>query len=227
MFPVLWTRLILIFMKSQDVLLLFKLISLNGRHTGKLASVEFDKTLYGWEPDEDETKVLINHNDAILKAAEDFEYFFTNRGLSEQLEISKSEINNSIERCINVHLMKINRISGKPEVNIKALSEFINHGLKYVFPVKPAEITRGIPTTFAAPVLKEKLHSAGNIKMVWPDHRGKEMGQSIKPLYKTVPMAVKKDPTLYSYLALVDAIRMGNARESNLAREILNERMQK
>lgn len=39
----------------------------------------------------------------------------------------------------------------------------------------------------------------------------------MQPLYKTVPMAVKMDPYLYEYLALVDAIRLGNAREVEVA----------
>ena len=45
------------------------------------------------------------------------------------------------------------------------------------------------------------------------------------PLFKTVPGAVKKDPRLYEYLALIDAIRLGNAREANLANEILREKV--
>jgi len=43
------------------------------------------------------------------------------------------------------------------------------------------------------------------------------MGQAIQPLNKTVIFATANDSTLYGYLALVDAIRIGSARESNLA----------
>lgn len=214
-------------MKGQDILLMIKLTSLDNLRSGRLEQSRFDESQFGWEVDIDAVTALLNHNDIVLESVDNYEYLFTSRGLSEQLGISKSEISNSLKRCVNVQLAKINRFTGKPEANRKALIEFINHGLKYVFPVKPAEITRGIPTTFSAPVLEEKLLSAGNLKMVWPDPRGKEMGQAIEPLYKTVPFAVKKDPELYSYLALLDAIRMGNARESNLASKILTERLQK
>lgn len=51
------------------------------------------------------------------------------------------------------------------------------------------------------------------------------MGQAIEPLYKSVPFAVRRDNELYAYLALLDAIRMGNARESNLAIKMLKERL--
>jgi len=47
------------------------------------------------------------------------------------------------------------------------------------------------------------------------------MGQSLQPLYKTVPKAAAEDPTLYGYLALVDAIRVGGARESSVAIKLL------
>lgn len=160
-----------------------------------------------------------------LIAEEDFRYLFTTRGLASELGLSKSEVNKSLTRCLAVNLAKINRVTKKPEVNKKAFFEFIQYGLRYVFPVKPAEITRGIPTTFSAPVLNKKLLSAGDLKMVWPDSRGKEMGQAISPIYKSVPFAVRKDSELYSYLALLDAIRIGNVRESNLALKIFSEKL--
>lgn len=212
-------------MKGQDILLLIKLISLDNQKSNALNQEKFDVTMLGWDVDINELSAMFEHNDRVLGSVDEFEYMFTTRGLSEELNISKSEISNSLKRSINVQLAKINRFTGKPEVNRKALIEFINHGLKYVFPVRPAEITRGIPTTFSAPILQEKLISAGTLKMVWPDPRGKEMGQAIEPLYKSVPFAVKKDPELYSYLALIDAIRMGNARESKFASKILTERL--
>ena len=43
------------------------------------------------------------------------------------------------------------------------------------------------------------------------------MGQAVTPLYRTVTFAIKGDEKLYSYLALVDAIRIGSAREMRVA----------
>jgi hypothetical protein len=42
-------------------------------------------------------------------------------------------------------------------------------------------------------------------------------GTSFTPLYKNVPEASKRDPKLYELLALVDTIRDGRARESEIA----------
>ncbi|MNR50657.1 hypothetical protein D3C85_1702100 [compost metagenome] len=80
---------------------------------------------------------------------------------------------------------------------------------------------RGIPTGFGAPALSKHLKSAGDLIPVWPDPLGKERGQAIEPLYKSVPDAVKKDRTLYHYLALADAIRVGGPRESKVAANLL------
>ncbi len=50
-------------------------------------------------------------------------------------------------------------------------------------------------------------------------------GSSIMPLFKSVPEAAHKDERLYEMLALVDAIRLGNQREANLARDRFDDRI--
>ncbi|MCC4858844.1 hypothetical protein AB6E16_17395 [Vibrio atlanticus] len=211
-------------MKSQDILLLVKLICLGNLKVDDIVTNNTSSNLVGWL-DESELDTELNHIDAIFESSDSYERLFTLRGLSEELGISKSEISKSLKRCIDVKLAKINRLTGRPEANKRAFDEFITHGFKYVFPVKSAQVTRGIPTTFSAPVLQSKLLSGGDLKMVWPDPRGKDMGQAIEPLYKSVPLAVRRDSEVYAYLALLDAIRIGNARESNLAIKMFKERL--
>ena len=46
------------------------------------------------------------------------------------------------------------------------------------------EITRGIATAFAAPVLKDKLMSASELVLIWPDAKGSIKGQAVEPLFK-------------------------------------------
>lgn len=143
------------------------------------------------------------------------------RALSASLGLSKSEISNSLVRCRNAGLLTSDNETSLPKVNRRALLKISEHALKHFFPVKPGAIVRGIPTGFAAPVLAKRLKSAGELIPVWPDPFGSERGQSIVPLYKTVIEAVKKDRTLYHYLALVDAIRVGGPRESAVAVQML------
>ena len=139
------------------------------------------------------------------------------RGLAALTGIGKTEVNASVNRSIDVGLAKVRNARGMVSVNKKRLFEFVYYGLKFVFPVKPAELTRGVPTSFAAPVLSKKLFSAGDTKLVWPEAEAETMGQAVTPLYRTVTFAIKGDAKLYSYLALIDAIRIGNARELRVA----------
>lgn len=203
-------------MKSQDVLLLIKLICLEQRErrqrkleseTAELIKLSSEQW-QGWEDHSEQDPPV--HNES-----------YSVRALQASLGICKTEIASALKRCQQIGLLRIDPSTQLPRVNSKALLGFIEHGLRYVFPAKPAEIVRGIPTGFSAPVLQDKLMSGGELIHVWPDAFGNRKGQSITPLFKTVPGAVKKDPRLYEYLALVDAIRVGNAREASLANEIL------
>lgn len=170
-------------MKSQDILLMLKLIGME-----KSGAYEADYSV---------------------------------RHLELLTGISKSELSAALNRCIQVGLAARDRQSGIPKINRKALLGFLLHGIKYVFPVKPAELVRGIPTAFAAPVMEGKVMSAGDVINVWPDPSGNAKGQAIKPLYKSAPTAAKADSKLYELLALVDAIRIGNSRETELATQLL------
>jgi hypothetical protein len=211
-------------MKSQDVVLLIKLICLEQRERLqrkldsetaeliKLSGTDTIKQWRGWEDDSEQDPPV--HHES-----------YSVRALEASLGISKTEVGAALKRCLEIGLLRVDPSSHFIRVNSKALLGFIEHGLRYVFPVKPAEIVRGIPTSFSAPVLQDKLMSGGDLIHVWPDAYGARKGQSITPLFKTVPGAVKKDPRLYEYLALIDAVRLGNAREANLANQLLREKI--
>lgn len=215
-------------MKSQDIVLLLKLASISQEENGIPFFLE--SKWEDWEPLDDYS--LSHHSEHIDEVLFDLRpnkktvtdtvlAQYGVRALAESTGISKSEVSLALQRCYEVGLAKLNRLSKVPRVNASALTEFIVHGLKYVFPVKPAEITRGIATAWAAPVLQGQIMSAGELVPVWPDARGNTKGLAIAPLFKSVPYAVRSDPRLYSMLALTDAIRIGQSRERNLAIEKL------
>lgn len=78
---------------------------------------------------------------------------YTARTLEEQTGISKSQIALSLNRCIEIGLAKMDRRHGVPRASKRALCEFIVYSLRYVFPARHGELTRGIATSFAAPAL--------------------------------------------------------------------------
>lgn len=198
-------------MKSQDVLLLLKLVCL--QKSEKEISLGFNQAWPSdWKDWDDDLESM------------DGEYvhtLYTTRALEVATGISKSQVSLSINRCLDVGLLKYDRKTNVPRANKKALFEFIIYGLKYVFPAKAAEVTRGIATAFAAPVLNKTLIGGGEMVPVWPDARGNTKGQAVEPLFKSVVYAIRQDPQLYALLALVDAIRIGMPREASLAKELL------
>jgi len=215
-------------MKSQDILLLLKLVCLYKQEQRELKlgledNVRLEE-LQEYGPEREWQGWELNNEDSENSLPQlNSQDRYSVRNLEAMTGISKSEISASLKRSISVGLAVLGRNTKSPRANSRALKEFIEYGLKYVFPAEPGKIMRGIPTSFAAPIMAGKLMSAGDVINVWPDPTGKEKGQSIQPLFKSVPRAVKQDPELYKLLALVDAIRLGNARESKIAIELLEE----
>ena len=60
---------------------------------------------------------------------------------------------------------------------------------------------------------------------VWPDPNGTKKGLAVQPLYGSAPIAAKNDPALYELLALVDALRLGRARERAIAAKEIEKRL--
>jgi hypothetical protein len=83
---------------------------------------------------------------------------------------------------------------------------------------------KGLPTAHSAPPLASHIRSSGE-EFVWPDPQGKVKGQEISPLYRSVPEAARKDPKLYEILSLIDALRVGRAREKSFAKQEIESRL--
>ncbi len=141
--------------------------------------------------------------------------------LARDLRMSTSEIHAGIKRSCAARLM--DSPQGRP-IN-KALEEFLVHGVKYAFPPDRGALTRGIPTGYAAPPLKDIISQPDEAPPVWPDPDGDTRGYEFSPLYKSVPAAARNDRTLYELLALVDALRDGKAREKDIAIKELKQRL--
>ena len=131
--------------------------------------------------------------------------------LAESICMSASEVHAAINRLESSALL----FSRKP--NSASVEEFVVHGLKYVYPPVIGKVCRGIPTAHSAPPLSNLIVSDKTDMLVWPCEFGTARGQSLKPLYASVPSAVKNDSKLHELLALVDAIRAGRAREKEIA----------
>lgn len=143
--------------------------------------------------------------------------------MGEELFLSPSEVHASVKRAKEAHLI----VGLEPDAtpNKEAILEFLVHGLKYSFPPERGELARGMPTSYAAEPLKQKISLGNDPPPVWPSPEGTARGYSLKPLYKTVPRAAQADQKLYEMLALVDAIRDGRARDRQIAEQELRHRL--
>jgi len=143
--------------------------------------------------------------------------------LAKALFISSSEAHAAVARAEKSRLV----IRDGPDIYPaeSAVMEFVIHGVKYAFPGQIGTLTRGMATSGGAPPLKAFFAQSDEGQLVWPDKDGQARGIALTPLYPTVPSAARNDRLLYESLALVDAIRVGSARERELATSALLERL--
>lgn len=131
--------------------------------------------------------------------------------LAFSVSISLSEVSESLNRSEIAGLVDYNR----KKVKRQNLMEFIEHGIKYVFPQRFGAMIRGLPTAHSHPFMAKIFSS--DIPIVWPDPKGEEIGLELLPFYPNQVEAARKDEDLYKLLALVDVIRVGKVREIKIA----------
>lgn len=141
--------------------------------------------------------------------------------LAQELGLSLSEVSMALERAKRARLLD----HTKKKIVWPSLLEFVLHGVRYAYAAEPGPICRGVPTAHSAPPLSAEIVSDAGDQYVWPSGNGTMRGQAIEPLYASVPQAADKDPELHKLLALVDALRVGRARERQLAAEELRRRL--
>jgi predicted transcriptional regulator len=142
------------------------------------------------------------------------------KDLAYELGISASEISESINRSVIAGLISYD----KKSLRKLSLLDFLKSGLRYVYPQQPGAMVRGVETAHSAPPLNNQIMSEE--PYVWPSAKGRIRGQAIEPLHPNTPDACLRDNKYYELMALADAIRVGKAREQNLAYEMIKDRIE-
>ena len=139
--------------------------------------------------------------------------------LARSVGISLGEAHNAVRR------LRAARLLGPDERRVAAstLVDFLLSGVPYVYPGVLGPDARGVPTAWSAPPLAAEFGDADPV--VWPSASGRLRGQSLTPLYPAAPALAATRPDLYELLALVDAVRVGRARERALATAQLRKRL--
>lgn len=152
--------------------------------------------------------------------------------LAVLLCMSASEVNAGVKRLVLSGLLSP-VLTGDPKNKViflpskSACEECLISGVKYFFPAKLGEYTRGIATSYAAPILKAHFILGDDPIPVWPYAEGDQRGLALEPLYSSVPKSLAEfpDPLFYELLVLVDAIRSGRTRERSIAITLLKEKI--
>ena len=134
-----------------------------------------------------------------------------------------SEVHGALKRAEQARLLAF--IDRQPRLITPAFKEFLLHGARYAFPAARGTMVGGIPTAYAAAPLAALILPSGDPPPVWPHADGSARGIAITPLYPTAPAAALRAPDLYENLALFDALRIGGARERELATKLFEERL--
>lgn len=148
----------------------------------------------------------------------------TYANLSYAVGLSASEVHQSTAR---LRLARLLGVSVARQVRRKSLEEFIVHGVRYAFPAELGATVRGVPTAHSAPRLSREFNAAtadspsAEDVFVWPHEDGPVRGTGVTPLYAAAARTAKRNSALYDLLTLIDAIRIGRARERRLGREML------
>lgn len=135
--------------------------------------------------------------------------------IADSLTVDVASVHRSLKRLAEVQL-----VFGR-NVAIAQADEFLFHGLRYVFPARFKGESRGIETGWAAPPLSNVLTPTNSPPPVWPHPSGKVRGIALEPLHASAPAAALKDQKLYERFALVDALRLPDARVRREARRLL------
>jgi DNA-binding transcriptional MocR family regulator len=142
------------------------------------------------------------------------------RSLAAELELSPAAVQRSLARLgeTPVYDARVRRIDRT------AAEELLTRATQYIAPARWGAPTRGMPTAWAAPPLAQRI-GAYELPPVWPDPHGTTRGLAVEPLHEAAPRAARANSWLYESLALIDGIRLGDARVREEATQLLRARL--
>lgn len=146
---------------------------------------------------------------------------WTVRSLQVDTGIPRSVVHRSLARLEEAGLLD----AASRRINVSQAEELLVHGVKYIFPPERGGETRGIPTAWAASPLKEQMAPADALPPVWPDPTADSRGIALQPLHPTAVEIARHDPALAELIAIVDALRLGDARLREVAAKMLRRRL--
>ena len=157
----------------------------------------------------------------LLRHASDPEW--TVRSLADELHLPPAAVQRSLARLGETPAYDPIR----RRINHSATEELLQHALPFVAPARLGGPTRGVPTAWAAPALSRRFGPVDELPPVWPAPDGDVRGLAVEPVHPAASDLARSDPWMYEMLALLDGVRLGDARVRGVAQSLLRERLDK
>lgn len=152
----------------------------------------------------------------VLKMLAHPERDWRQKDLADSLGISQAEVSFAYKRLKESDLW----VNGR--FRRLRLAKFLVDGVPVVWPAQLGGEARGVPTAWGFVPVGRK---GSDTPPVWPSPSGTSRGPSVIPLYSSVPDAVADDEQLHRWLALIDSLRVGSARERNFSAKALHKEL--
>ena len=150
---------------------------------------------------------------------------WTLNGMAEDLGFSVGGIYNCLDRT-NQSQLTVSIKGQDIIVSKKHLFETLAFAVPRVFYAVRGGLETGMPTGLHVGDLREKfIFIEGSIPLIWPGEIGDVKGESLQPIYPTVPKVAQRDKVLYELLALADIVRVGDPKNKKLAISVLEKRI--
>lgn len=140
------------------------------------------------------------------------------KALAHELGLSFAEMSLSAARCQASGLLN-------PDWSVRAepFLRVLEWGLPFFLPAVRGGDALGVPTAWGQERIAAHLRGSATRVPVWASEVGTTVGPSLSPLFRTVPLFVREHPQLHAALAAIDLLRLGGAREKEVALTVLRE----
>jgi DNA-binding transcriptional ArsR family regulator len=136
--------------------------------------------------------------------------------------VSKSTVEVALQR-LTAHAL-LRQSEGKRQINRLAARDLLEKAIQWIAPAVIGRFELGLATAHAAQPLADRLRGDAD-PVVMPIAEGPMRGRAVTPLHPAAPGAAQSDPKLHELLSLVDALRIGGARDREAAMAELRSRI--
>lgn len=145
---------------------------------------------------------------------------WTLRGIASDLGLPLASVHRAIDALASSTVFD----GPSRRVNRSEAEHLLVDAVRFMFPAVLGAETRGVPTAWGTAPLDATLSAAGGVP-VWPSPTGTVRGAAVDPLHESAIGLATSNPGVYERLALIDGLRLGDARGREASARLLRERI--